>query len=290
MSEEQRLRIGELGRRVGLSEHVLRAWERRYGVLRPERSSGGFRLYTVTDEKRVRRMQRALDEGLSPAEAARTAIADVPEAAPAGRPVDLAEAATEMTRALDDLDAESAHAVLDRMLATGDPEEVLAGVVLPYLQELGRRWETGAVDVAQEHFASNLLRSRLLPLVEHHGAGNRTAVLACPPGELHDLPLLVLAVGLSRRGWRTVFLGADVPLPDLTRTVHAVQPDVVVLAATDPARFDEATRPLKALSAATTVALAGAGASPETATTTGAVHLTDDPVTAADRIDRWEHR
>ena len=290
MSERQRLRIGELGRRVGLSEHVLRAWERRYGVLQPERSTGGFRLYTVTDEKRVRRMQRALDEGLSPAEAARTAIADVPGAQAAAQPVDPAEAAEEMTRALDRLDAEAAHAVLDRMLAARDPEEVLAGVVMPYLQELGRRWETGAVDVAQEHFASNLLRSRLLPLVEHHGVGNRTAVLACPPGELHDLPLLVLAVGLSRRGWRTVFLGADVPLPDLARTVHAVQPDVVVLAATDPARFDEAIRPLKSLSAATPVAVAGAGASSETATATGAVHLTDDPVTAADRIDCWEHR
>lgn len=291
MSEEQRLRIGELGRRVGLSEHVLRAWERRYGVLRPERSSGGFRLYTVTDEKRVRRMQRALDDGLSPAEAARTAIAEVPEPAPTdGEPVDLAAAAGELSVTLDRLDAEAAHDVLDRTLAVHDPEAVLARVVLPCLQQLGERWESGAVDVAQEHFASNLLRARLLPLVEHHGAGNRTAVLACPPGELHDLPLLVLAVGLGRRGWRTVFLGADVPLPDLTRTAHAVQPDVVVLAATDPARFDDALRPLKALAGATTLALAGAGASAEVAAAAGAVHLTDDPVTAADRIDRWEHR
>ncbi len=289
MVDDQRLRIGELGRRVGLSEHVLRAWERRYGVLHPERSAGGFRLYTPADERRVRRMQRALDDGLAPAEAARTALAEVPAAGSADEPVDLVQAAAELARALDRLDTAGAHAVLDGLLAGHGPEQVLARVVLPHLRGLGRRWESGAVDVAQEHFASNLLRARLVPLVEHHAAG-RIAVLACPPGELHDLPLLVLAVGLSRRGWRTVFLGADVPLPDLTRTVHAVQPELLVLAATDPVRFDPVVAGLRPLSAATTLAVAGAGASDRLAAAVGAVHLTEDPVTAAERIDRWEHR
>ena len=65
------LRIGELSRRVGVSDHVLRAWERRYGLLKPVRSAGGFRLYSEADEGRVRRMQAHLAGGLSAAEAAR---------------------------------------------------------------------------------------------------------------------------------------------------------------------------------------------------------------------------
>ena len=68
------LRIGELSRRLGVSDHVLRAWESRYGLLQPVRSAGGFRLYSVADEWRIRQMQAYLAEGLSAAEAARTVL------------------------------------------------------------------------------------------------------------------------------------------------------------------------------------------------------------------------
>jgi MerR family transcriptional regulator, light-induced transcriptional regulator len=70
------LRIGELSRRVGVNGHVLRAWERRYLLLQPVRSEGGFRLYTEADERRVRRMRDHLARGLSAAEAARAALQD----------------------------------------------------------------------------------------------------------------------------------------------------------------------------------------------------------------------
>ena len=72
------LRIGELSRRVGVSEHVLRAWESRYGLLSPVRSPGGFRLYSAGDEQRVRRMQFHLAQGLRAAEAARATITEGP--------------------------------------------------------------------------------------------------------------------------------------------------------------------------------------------------------------------
>ena len=68
------VRIGEFARRVGVNPELLRAWERRYGLLRPIRSSGGFRLYTADDAERVARMRRALDDGMSAAEAARMAL------------------------------------------------------------------------------------------------------------------------------------------------------------------------------------------------------------------------
>src|SRR6187549_881317 len=74
------LRIGELSRRVGVSEHVLRAWESRYGLLQPERSEGGYRLYSEVDQNRVRRMQAYLADGLAAAQAARAAIADAESA------------------------------------------------------------------------------------------------------------------------------------------------------------------------------------------------------------------
>src|ERR1700756_2919908 len=72
------VRIGELSRRVGVTPEVLRAWERRYGVLSPTRTDGGFRLYGDDDEQRVRRMLQHLEQGLSAAEAARLTRAEPP--------------------------------------------------------------------------------------------------------------------------------------------------------------------------------------------------------------------
>jgi methanogenic corrinoid protein MtbC1 len=226
-------------------------------------------------------MQDALAEGLSTAEAARRAIAEVPVTP---TPVTLDEGRQRLAAALDDFDATSAHTTLDALLAGNDTDAVLGQVVLPYLHDLGRRWESGEVDVTQEHFASNLLRARVAALAQDRADGP-TALLACPPGELHDLPLLVLAVGLGRRGWRVVFLGADVPMADLTHTAHSIHPDLVVLAATSEPRLTAVADRVTALARATTVAVAGAGAGPDLAKATGTLLLAEDPVTAAGRLD-----
>ena len=281
------LRIGELSRRLGVSDHVLRAWERRYGLLRPVRSTGGFRLYSEADLDRVRRMQAHLAQGLSAAEAARAAIdGDAPADTRTGMAAAaLDEAAGALSRALDGFDEPGAEAVLDQLLSTLTVETVLRDVVLPYLRELGDRWERGAASVAQEHFASNLIRGRLASLGRGwgHGRGPR-AVLACPPDELHDIALLAFGVVLNRNGWRIGYLGANTPLADLIRLADATRPDVVVLAATRPERFDALTADLTRLAGKAPLAIAGTGATPELAEAVGAHLLTGDPVTAAEQL------
>jgi DNA-binding transcriptional MerR regulator len=144
------LRIGELSRRTGVSDHVLRAWERRYGLLEPARSVGGFRLYSAGDEDRVRRMQAHLDRGLSAAEAARAALAaeqatdggtaEGSQSGVADGHASLAERARSLTQALDELDEPAAQTVLDRLLADYTVETVVRDVLTPYLHELGERW------------------------------------------------------------------------------------------------------------------------------------------------------
>jgi DNA-binding transcriptional MerR regulator len=284
------LRIGELSRRLGVSDHVLRAWERRYGLLRPVRSAGGFRLYSEADEARIRRMQELLAQGLSAAEAARAALAEH-DAAPAVSEADgrggLADALVALDRALGDMDEPAAQAVLDRLLTTFTLETVLREVVLPYLWDLGERWQSGVVSVGQEHFASNLIRGRLAALARGwgHGQGPR-AILACPPGELHDLPLLAFGIALNRNGWRIGYLGADTPIDDLMRTTADIGPDLVVLAATTPERFDGTARGLSRLARATRLALGGRGATAAFARRVGAQLLAEDPITAAERLSR----
>jgi len=288
------LRIGELSRRVGVSDHVLRAWERRYGLLKPVRSAGGFRLYSEADEGRVRRMQAHLAGGLSAAEAARAALgedgagaaaADGSAAAAVERHEGLADRAGALALALDELDEPAAQAVFDRLLSDFTVETVLRDVVMPYLQELGERWERGSVTVAQEHFASNLLRGRLASLARGwgHGHGPR-AVLACPPGERHDLALLVFGIALNRNGWRVGYLGADTPLEELINTAVDTSADLVVLAAATPERFAGLTEDLTRLASVVPLAVAGAGAAQRMALPVGARVLTADPVTEAERM------
>ena len=162
---------------------------------------------------------------------------------------------------------------------------VLRDVVLPYLTELGERWERGTASVAQEHFASNVIRGRLAGLARGWGNGHGPrAVLACPPGELHDLALMVFGVALNRNGWRIDYLGMNTPVEELTRTVDVRRPDLVVLAATLPKNLEPLATQLTALAQRAPLVLAGAGATPEIASAVGARLLTGDPVTAAENV------
>ncbi len=294
------LRIGELSRRVGVSDHVLRAWESRYGLLRPVRSPGGFRLYSEADAVRVGRMQAHLARGLSAAEAARAVLGE-DSAARAGRGQDdlrgrsdlggdrAASTASELygalRQALDDFDEPAAQAVLDRLLSDFSLATTLRDIVLRYLAELGERWEQGTASIAQEHFASNVLHGRLAGLARGWGTGyGPLAILACPPGELHDLALMVFGITLNRAGWRISFLGTSTPVEELTRTVEANHPDLVVLAAARPETLDPLAAQLIALARCAPLVLAGAGATPQFAAAVQARLLDGDPVTAAENL------
>jgi len=249
------MRIGELSRRTGVSPELLRAWEQRYQLLRPSRSSGGFRLYSSSDEARVRRTAALIAEGLSAAEAARLAATDGAVEQERERPL-VADLATQLQQALDAFDAGAAQGAIDRLFAAVSVEFALAEVLIPYLHDLGTRWAAGAATVAQEHFASNLIRARLVGLAQDWGAGGSpTSVVACLPGEAHDLGLVMLGLLMARRGWQVTFLGADTPFDSLESTVQALRPSVVVLATYDAAVFQANSDAIARLAATTRVAV-----------------------------------
>ena len=266
------LRIGELARRTGVSPELLRAWERRYGLLMPERSSGGYRLYSAEDERRVGTMTGALRRGISAAEAARLALGEAAELPSAGTLV-------EALVAFDDV---GAHAALDRLLSSLTLESVLRDSVLPALRNLGERWQRGEITIGQEHFASNLLRGRMLGLARgwDRGSGPR-ALLACPTGEQHDLSLIVFGLALREHGWRITYLGADTPLATIDETAITLRPDLIVVAAVDSARLSEQEDALHRLATRFELALAGAGASATLVSEIGATHLAENPIEAA---------
>jgi MerR family transcriptional regulator, light-induced transcriptional regulator len=283
------LRIGELARRTGVSPELLRAWEQRYGLLQPTRTPGGFRLYSTADEARVQRMQGLVSGGLAAAQAARLVLSDSEPAprAVSGSATTMEDAAGALTTSLDRLDEPAANTALDRLFSIYTVETVLQEVVLPYLHRLGERWAAGEVSVAQEHFASNLLRGRLLGLAQGWGQGRGpAAILACVPGEHHELGLLAFGVALRRRGWRITYLGTDSPIDAVADTTQSLAPTVVVLLSINPQGFLDHAREIKQLANQVPVMIAGPGATPEAAQHTQTQLLDHDPVSAAATIDR----
>ena len=280
------LRIGELSRRVGVPPELLRAWESRYGLLSPSRSPGGFRLYSDEDERRVAAMRSHLAGGLSAAEAARRVLAEPPSRR-VEPGADLGARIDELREALDGFDDVRATSALDHLLAAFGQETFLSDVVLPYLRELGERWETGAASVAQEHFASNVLRGRLVGLARgwDQGIGPR-ALLACAPGELHDLGLIVFGLALRARGWRVTYIGPDTPIDTLADAAGRLDPALVVVTATVRARFRGVREALRRLGERTCLGVAGAGATAGLAREAGAIHLAGDPIAEAERVTR----
>ncbi|HEU4331717.1 MAG TPA: B12-binding domain-containing protein [Lapillicoccus sp.] len=180
--------------------------------------------------------------------------------------------------ALEGYDEAGAEHVVDEVLERFALEDAIVLVFMPFLVEVGDRWESGELSVTQEHFASHIVRSRLSAI----GAGmtaepdRPTVVVACPPGERHDIALLAFSLLLRREGWRVRFLGADTPTTDLAFACRRIKPDLVVVATSRSTALLGAAPELRKVAARHPVAIAGGGASRELAKELGVVWLEGD--------------
>ncbi len=224
--------------RTGLTPHVLRAWERRHRVVAPTRSDGGQRLYSQLDIDRLSRLRRLTERGhaigrlaaLDLDELTRLDQESASETAPApqadGRTARSSEGsvrdfAAAALRATHRLDAAELQAILERAAVTLGVPDFLDGVVAPVLKEIGRGWRQRSVSVAQEHLATAVVRrvlGWLLGVYEVDGAAPRL-VVATPPGQVHELGALMVAVSAAAEGWAVTYLGPDLPVADLVSAV-----------------------------------------------------------------------
>lgn len=218
---------------TGVKPVTLRAWERRYGLIRPHRTPSGHRVYSAADIERIRRILALLDRGMSIGQVGAALDAEEPSAA-AGedRWHDWRE---QMLDAVQRYDEAGVDAVYESALALFPVGRVTRELLVPVIRELGERWARGAGPVTAEHFFSTYLRNKLAVRLHHRpwpAAGPRL-LLACLEGERHEIGLLLFALEAVAGGCELVLLGADVPLAELAEASRRAACDAVVLAGTE---------------------------------------------------------
>jgi MerR family transcriptional regulator, light-induced transcriptional regulator len=220
--------------------------------------------------------------GVAAAEAARLAAA---EKAPAAEAAFSPEAARDaLSAAFAAFDEAGAQSVLDSVFAATTLDSALSAVLVPYLRELGARWERGDASVAEEHFASGVLRGRLLGLARGWGRGvGPRVLLACAPGEQHDLGLIAFGLALRARGWRVGYLGPDMPVDSVEIAARAFGPAFVVISSVSAERLQDHATELKRIAENHGLALGGRGAADVDLGVDVPV-LSGDPVEEADRL------
>lgn len=246
------LNIAALAQRTGVPADRLRKWEQRYAILQPDRTAGGQRRYSERDVARVEWLRERLGEGYRIGEAARL-LGTVG--------VEPARSARDHVRGLLDSLGDPAEIGirLDQAFALLGVDETLSGVIQPVLQAVGERWEQGMLTVADEHLVSEAVRSRLGHLLADAGGGvHGVAVLACAPGERHELGLMMVAIALRGDGWKVAYLGADTPLADAVALAQRLSARVLALSLASPGRAPTAP----ALPEGVTLVIGGSGASP----------------------------
>jgi DNA-binding transcriptional MerR regulator/methylmalonyl-CoA mutase cobalamin-binding subunit len=236
--------IQVVARRTGLSPDVLRAWERRFGLVAPGRSESGRRLYSDADVERLRLLHRVTKEGWSigriaslPNDELLALLDDRP--APAVREhsapsvdVFLAAALEAVTR----YDAAALDTHLWRAVVALAPADFFDRVLAPLLVEIGDRWRRGHLQPAGEHIATAVIRrvlGRIGDAMESQ-SGTFRVVVGTPVGQMHDLGALLVAASAAAEGWAVTFVGSDLPAAELAATAGRTGARCVALSIVHP--------------------------------------------------------
>ena len=293
MSDEGRTyRIAVAAQAVGLSEQVIRAWERRHGVLKPRRTASGYRTYSDADIEILRRLRQLTEEGVAIGEAVKllpAIVRDVkdgvrePKRTATQKEIEMWQRA--VLEAARELDQARIEATLDIAIGALSPLAFFDTFIGPLMRDVGDRWHAGTLSSAEEHLVTQACRQRVVVLLSAAPRRlKRHVVCACAPNDEHELGLLGAALHFRHAGFRVTFLGARTPLDELLRVAKGLSPQLVALSIVR----DEGVAPLlKGLAAglpeATHGVVGGPGVTPHRVLATGlGLMVIDSP-------EQWPH-
>jgi DNA-binding transcriptional MerR regulator/methylmalonyl-CoA mutase cobalamin-binding subunit len=244
--------MGVVVQRTGLTSHVLRAWERRYGAVEPGRTKGGQRLYSDADVLHLRLLKRATEGGRSIGSVAELStdelvslVGEDAESVRGRRLVGGPEVEPYLgacLEAADRMDAQALREELMRAVVRLSPSEFAGTVVAPLLERVGELWERGRMRPAQEHVVSTAVRQVLDWLLGRFDAPPAAPLLVAgtPEGELHEFGAMLAAVVAADAGWRVLYLGPSLPASEIAAAADRAGAAAVAVSVVDGALEDAA--------------------------------------------------
>lgn len=223
---------------TGVPSITLRSWERRYGVPEPKRDPKGYRLYSDRDIAVTRWLRERVQDGVGISRAVNLlhVLEQRDLATPDTSTLDFASLQTKLLDAMERMDEVAVGRVVAEGLTVATVEEVALHLFQPALYEVGERWASGRLSVTTEHVGSNLMRSQISQLVRVSPSPLRDEriMVACAPGEFHDIGALLLVLFLRRRGFDVIYGGANIEADSFIADVLRMNPEAVCLSASTP--------------------------------------------------------
>ncbi|MGD9332285.1 MAG: cobalamin B12-binding domain-containing protein [Desulfobacterales bacterium] len=249
--------IGYVSLQTGLSVHVLRAWEKRYRAVLPDRSVSNRRVYSPDDVTRLRLLKAAVDSGhhislvadldqgklvaLTDLDNQSSTSSGVPVHDPSASPVSVQNVVDRCLKAVATFDGDGLRRVLRRAELSLNRQDLIRTVIAPLMQTIGHRWSVGQMRIAHEHLASAVIRDQLGSLL-NRGLDKLSIqsrmLIAAPSGQWCHLGALAVALTVRDQGWEPVFLGPNLPSEEIAAAASIVRPQMIALSIT--CRVDDA--------------------------------------------------
>ncbi len=245
--------IAAVVRRTGLSAHVIRKWEQRYGAVEPGRSSGGHRLYSDDDIRRLNLLSEAVRTGRTigqvaslPDEKLREYVREdeLPDPVSTGRDRQPSDQTVDpgpgrsaeeyygiLLQSAESLDEKKLRETLSRSVVELGQNKVVDRLIPEFMQAVGKKWQHGELRIFQEHLATSAVRSFLGNILESSGTPDSApvAVAATVEKQHHDIGALISAVVAVSAGWRSVYIGPDIPVEEIAAAANALEAGAVLL-------------------------------------------------------------
>jgi methanogenic corrinoid protein MtbC1 len=264
-------RIHRVAKLTGLSKDVIRVWERRYGLVKPSRSSNRYREYSDEEVALLRFVKAQMEQGATigslAAEGHESLVARMRIATPVS-----AEDQKPHERLLDDLmgsldplDKAGFERRLNGAVAVIPFEEAVQRILLPLQRRIGELWHQGLLDIGVEHYVTKIVQQKLFSVMNQlpvNESGPRV-LIACPEGETHEIGAQAVAYIAATKGCHVYYLGPNLPISDLVTFCEKIKPDLVLLSLTEVKPEATALQQLKDLEQLATrwsVAVGGQGA------------------------------
>jgi DNA-binding transcriptional MerR regulator len=237
-------RIKTVASMTGLSTHLIRKWEERYQLVHPQRGSNGYRTFTEDDVQFLLYLKSQLTNGETIGQLAqvgethlRQAMRDISYSC-SSLPNQFQAEGRKVLHAAQNHDDDAIQRTIASWILQLGLEEAMEVILFPLLRLIGELWHRGVISISAENSVSRIVRLQLInALGKDSSRDKEQALIACVPGDYHEIAPLTVTLLLQKHGWQATYLGPNVSFEVLQMALRRRHPDLMILSSTTEPEF-----------------------------------------------------